>query len=99
MRERYGAATASVLPMEIQIGDRFTDAEGEFEVVSHPAALQAGKSLRTKVRRVGEPATERTVTWPAPVKLDIQRNPSKCTRADRRAHSIRHPYGMVTTIG
>jgi hypothetical protein len=30
------AATVSVLPMDIQIGDRFTDEEGEWEVVSHP---------------------------------------------------------------
>jgi hypothetical protein len=29
------AATVSILPMEIQIGDRFTDAEGEWEVVLH----------------------------------------------------------------
>jgi hypothetical protein len=37
------AATASVLPMDIQIGDRFTDAEGEWEVVSHPATLHGAK--------------------------------------------------------
>jgi len=31
--------------MEIQIGDRFTDEEGEWEVVSHPATLHGAKSV------------------------------------------------------
>jgi hypothetical protein len=29
--------------MDIQIGDRFTDEEGEWEVVSHPATLHGAK--------------------------------------------------------
>ena len=37
-------ATVSVLPMDIQIGDRFTDEEGEWEVVSHPATLTAPRA-------------------------------------------------------
>jgi hypothetical protein len=37
--------------MDIQIGDRFTDEEGEWEVVSHPATLHGAKSLRARVRR------------------------------------------------
>ena len=40
------AGTLSLLPMEIQIGDRFTEGEFEWEVVTHPAAFQGGKSLR-----------------------------------------------------
>ena len=64
------------MPMEIQIGDRFADAEGEWEVVSHPAALHGAKSLRARVRRVEQPATERDVTWPAHVRVEIRRGPS-----------------------
>jgi hypothetical protein len=63
--------------MEIQIGDRFTDEEGEWEVVSHPATLHGAKSLRAQVRRVEQPATERDVTWPAHVRVDIRRDPSQ----------------------
>ena len=37
-----------MLPMEIQIGDRFTDHDFEWEVVTHPAALHGGKSLRAR---------------------------------------------------
>jgi len=49
--QNTAAVTVSVLPMEIQIGGRFTDAEGEWEVVSHPATLHGAKSLRARVRR------------------------------------------------
>jgi hypothetical protein len=38
--------------MEIQIGDRFTDEEGEWEVASHPAIPHGAKSLRARVGRV-----------------------------------------------
>jgi hypothetical protein len=67
-----GGDTLSLLPMEIQIGDRFTDEEGEWEVVSHPATLHGAKSLRARVRRRGQPADERTVTWPAHVRVEIR---------------------------
>ena len=72
-----GAATLSVLPMDIQIGDRFTDEEGEWEVVSHPATLHGAKSLRARVQRAVEPATERDVTWPAHVRVEIRRGLSQ----------------------
>jgi hypothetical protein len=60
--------------MEVQIGDRFTDAEGEWEVVSHPATLHGAKSLRARVRRARGPAVEREVTWPAHVSVEIRRS-------------------------
>jgi hypothetical protein len=65
--------TASMLPMEIQIGDRFTDHDFEWEVVTHPGALHGGKSLRARIRRPGLPETERDMTWPAHVRVDIRR--------------------------
>jgi hypothetical protein len=67
------AATVSILPMEIQVGDRFNDAEGEWEVVSHPAKLHGAKSLRARVRPTEQPAAEREVTWPAHVRVEIWR--------------------------
>jgi hypothetical protein len=70
---RGDTATVSVLPMDIQIGDRFTDEEGEWEVVSHPATLHGAKNLRARVQRPGQPATERDVTWPAHVRVEIRR--------------------------
>jgi len=75
MRAAKGAdtLTASMLPMEIQIGDRFTDRAFEWEVVTHPAALHGGKSLRARIQRPGLPETERDMTWPAHVRVDIRR--------------------------
>ncbi len=74
-RAAQGADTvmASMLPMEIQIGDRFTDHDFEWEVVTHPAALHGGKSLRARIQRPGLPETERDMTWPAHVRVDIRR--------------------------
>jgi hypothetical protein len=44
-------ATVSLLPMEIQIGDRFRDNEFEWKVVTDPAVLHGGKSLRARIQR------------------------------------------------
>jgi hypothetical protein len=67
-----GGATP-MLPMEIQVGDRFTDHEFEWEVLTHPASLHGGKSLRARVQRPGLPESEREVTWPAHLRVEIRR--------------------------
>ena len=61
--------------MEIQIGDRFTDHGFEWEVLTHPAVLRGGKSLRARIRRPGLPETEREVTWQAHERVVIRRGP------------------------
>ena len=72
-----GGGTLSLLPMEIQIGDRFTDEGFEWHVMTHPAALHGGKSLRARVQRGGLPETERDMTWPAHVRVEIRRGADK----------------------
>jgi arylamine N-acetyltransferase len=72
-----GGDTHSLLPMEIQIGDRFTDEGFEWRVLTHPAALHGGKSLRARVQRAGLPETERDKTWPAHVRVEIRRGTDK----------------------
>jgi hypothetical protein len=62
-----------MLPIDIQIGDRFTNDEGESEVGEPPATLHGAKSLRARVRRTEQPAAERDVTWPAHVRVEIRR--------------------------
>ena len=69
------ATTFSLLPMEVQIGDRFTDQAFEWEVLTRPAALHGGKSLRTRIRRLGLPETEREMTWQAHERVAIRRGP------------------------
>ena len=75
--QRADAATASVLPMEIQIGDRFTDHDFEWEVLTHPAILHGGKSLRARIQRPGLPESERKMMWPAHVRVKIRRGTSQ----------------------
>ena len=60
--------------MEIQIGDRLTEGEFEWEVVTHPAAFQGGKSLRARVPRPGVPESETEMIWPAHVRVEIRRS-------------------------
>jgi len=67
--------TLSLLPMEIQIGDTLTDQGFEWQVLTRPAALHGGKSLRARVQRAGLPETERDMTWPAHVRVEIRRDP------------------------
>lgn len=47
--------TVSVLPMETQIGDRFTDHDFEWEVLTHPAVLHVAKSQRARLQSPGVP--------------------------------------------
>ena len=67
------AGTLSLLPMEIQIGDRFIEGEFEWEVLTHPAAFQGGKSLRARIRRPGIPESETEMIWPAHVTVQVRR--------------------------
>jgi excisionase family DNA binding protein len=45
--------------MEVRIGDRLTDEQGEWAVDTHPIALHGGKALHARLRKVGEPVTVR----------------------------------------
>jgi hypothetical protein len=65
--------TASVLPMDLQVGDRFTAEGFEWEVLTHPTAMHGAKKLRARVVRPGVPETEREVTCPAHQRVTIRR--------------------------
>jgi hypothetical protein len=67
------AGSASVLPMDIQVGDRFNEQGFEWEVLSHPTAMHGAKTLRASVVRPGLPESEREVTWPAHKHIAIRR--------------------------
>ena len=71
--QKPDAGTASVLPMNIQAGDRFTDAGFEWEVLTHPTAMHGAKALRARIARPGLPETEREVTWQAHERVVIRR--------------------------
>jgi hypothetical protein len=67
------AGTVSVLPMDLQIGDRFSDQDFEWEVVTRPEVLHGAKSLRARIQRPGLPESEREMTWPAHVRVEVRR--------------------------
>ncbi|PYP66300.1 MAG: hypothetical protein DMD36_17545 [Gemmatimonadetes bacterium] len=65
--------TYSIFPAELHIGDRFTDADGEWEIASRPLAFTHGHEIRARVRRIGDPRTLRNISWPAQKRLAIRR--------------------------
>jgi len=48
--------------MELQVGDRFSDETGEWEVVGH-----------ARVQRVGQPADAEVRTWSAHERISVKR--------------------------
>ena len=65
--------TLAILPMQLLVGDQFTDEEGDWEVTGRPYTTGAGKLVHVSIRRPGEQATTREKTWGAHERLTIQR--------------------------
>jgi hypothetical protein len=63
--------------MEIRVGDRLIDQGFEWEVLTRPAVLHGAKTLRARIQRPGLPESERQMTWPAHVRVEIRRSPSQ----------------------
>ena len=59
------AEPVAIFPEQLRIGDRFTNADGEWEVVSRPVTFKQGHEVRVKIQRPGEPGTAHETTWPA----------------------------------
>jgi hypothetical protein len=49
--------------MHLQVGDRFSDDTGEWEVASRPYSTAGGASVNVSVRRVDQPAMVEDRTW------------------------------------
>jgi len=62
-----------VLPMELQIGDRFTDATGEWEVITRPYVSAGGKLASAHVRKIGRPEIADLRTWSAHEQIAVRR--------------------------
>jgi hypothetical protein len=58
--------------MQLQIGDRFTDEEGEWEIVTRPWTTHGGKMVHASVQKPGDPSTKRDKTWGAHERLAIR---------------------------
>jgi hypothetical protein len=59
--------------MLLRVGDRFTDETGEWEIASQPSSAVGGKTVRARVRRVGEPAVTEERVWSGYEKVAVRR--------------------------
>jgi hypothetical protein len=64
--------TRRVLPMELQVGDRFENENGEWEVVGRPFTTAGGKNAHARVRKVSQPGLTDLPTWGAHRKLRVR---------------------------
>jgi hypothetical protein len=65
--------TTRVLPMQLQIGDRFTDSTGEWEVVGRPYTTAGGKNTHVRVQRVNQPGVTEVKLWGSYEKVSVRR--------------------------
>jgi hypothetical protein len=61
-----------VFPRHLQVGDRFSDETGEWEVAGRPYSTAGGKSINASVRRVDQPATVKERTWVAHERIRVR---------------------------
>jgi hypothetical protein len=59
--------------MQLQPGDRFTDEEGEWEVVTRPWTTRGGKLVHATVQQPGDPSTKRDKNWGAHERVSVKR--------------------------
>jgi hypothetical protein len=62
-----------VFPMQLQVGDKFTDESGEWEVIARPYAAGGGKSTHVRVQRVDKPGLTEARTWGSYEKVTVIR--------------------------
>jgi hypothetical protein len=65
--------TTRILPMELHVGDRFTDETDEWEIIGRPYTTHAGKDARVRVRRVGQPDVTEIRIWRAHEHVGVKR--------------------------
>src|SRR5437763_8505317 len=82
-----------VLPMELRIADRFTDATGEWEVITRPYVSAGGKLASAHVRKIGRPETTDLRTWSAHERIAVKRG----RLSERRARHRRAPLAPVAS--
>ncbi|MGH9782682.1 MAG: hypothetical protein ACRD88_00725 [Terriglobia bacterium] len=61
-------------PVQLQVGDRYDDEEGEWEVIGCPFTSGGGKVVHARVQRPGNPATVREDTWLAHQQITVRRS-------------------------
>lgn len=81
--ECLATAMRMLFPMQLRVGDRFTDEAGDWEVAGRPESLQEGKVIRVRVVKVGAPDGAAEKTWPAWERITVIRPARRASRAAR----------------
>ena len=68
--------TIRALPMQLQVGDRFSDESGEWEVIGRPYTTAGGKTSHVRVQRVDTPGATETRQWGSYEKITVIRRAS-----------------------
>jgi len=62
-----------LLPMQLQIGDRFTDSRGEWRVTGRPFTTAAGKNAHARAELVTQPTVTEIHFWGAHERVVVRR--------------------------
>ena len=68
--------TVRILPMQLQVGDRFSDESGQWEVIGRPYTTLGGKNSHVRVQRVDKPGVTETRLWGSYEKITVIRRAS-----------------------
>jgi hypothetical protein len=72
-RSPASASATRVLPIDLKVGDRLVDETGEWEVVSGPYTLNAGKNPSVRVKKFGQPEVTEIRSWGAHERISVKR--------------------------
>jgi hypothetical protein len=67
------SAEPRVLPMQVKLGDRITDASAEYEVIGRPYTTNVGKDVHVRVQRVDNPDVTMIRSWGAHERVIVRR--------------------------
>ena len=63
----------SLLPMQLQVGDRLVEPTGEWEIAARPFTTNAGKTVHARVRRVDDPTVGGLRSWSVHERIEVRR--------------------------
>ena len=66
-------AAPSVLPSELQVGDRLVDETSDWEVIALPYSTMGGRMVHARVQRIDEPASWQIRSWDASKRVSVKR--------------------------
>jgi hypothetical protein len=72
-RAPVSSSATRVLPIDLKVGDGLTDETGEWEVVSGPYTLNAGKNASVRVKKIGQPEVTEIRSWGAHERIAVKR--------------------------